>query len=50
MATIADDVVCARSPHDFSAVGQWYADFTQTSDAEVRALLTMRVTPAERVS
>jgi putative phosphoribosyl transferase len=31
--------VCARSPEDFSAVGQWYADFTQTSDSEVRELL-----------
>jgi len=37
--TIADDVVCARTPEPFSAVGLWYADFSQTSDDEVRALL-----------
>jgi predicted phosphoribosyltransferase len=39
LAVIADDVVCARTPDDFTAVGQWYADFTQTSDAEVRKFL-----------
>lgn len=39
MRAIADDVICARSPSQFSAVGQWYVDFTQTSDAEVRNLL-----------
>jgi putative phosphoribosyl transferase len=38
-ADIADEVVCARSPAGFSAVGQWYRDFSQTSDAEVGALL-----------
>jgi len=36
---IADEIVCARTPHPFSAVGQWYRDFSETSDAEVRALL-----------
>jgi putative phosphoribosyl transferase len=36
---LADEVVCARMPEDFAAVGQWYADFSQTSDAEVRELL-----------
>ena len=30
--------VCARSPEDFSAVGEWYADFSQTSDSEVPRL------------
>src|SRR6185503_1968399 len=30
---------CAREPGDFAAVGQFYADFEQTSDAEVRELL-----------
>jgi len=39
MRRLADEVVCARSPEDFSAVGQWYADFSQTSDSEVRELL-----------
>jgi predicted phosphoribosyltransferase len=36
---IADEVVCARTPAPFSAVGQWYRDFSQTSDDEVRELL-----------
>jgi predicted phosphoribosyltransferase len=36
---LADEVVCARTPEDFAAVGQWYADFSQTSDAEVRERL-----------
>jgi putative phosphoribosyl transferase len=36
---IADDVVCAITPDPFYAVGLWYEDFGQTSDAEVRELL-----------
>jgi putative phosphoribosyl transferase len=35
----ADSVVCAHVPPDFAAVGQFYADFAQTTDAEVRELL-----------
>jgi len=35
----ADEIVCAETPPDFHAVGQWYEDFDQTSDAEVRDLL-----------
>jgi putative phosphoribosyl transferase len=36
---LADDVVCARTPDPFYAVGLWYGDFAQTSDEEVHALL-----------
>jgi predicted phosphoribosyltransferase len=36
----ADEVICARMPTPFSAVGQWYRDFTQTTDEEVTAFLT----------
>lgn len=36
----ADEVVCLLTPPDFMAVGQFYADFGQTSDEEVRELLT----------
>ena len=39
LAAIADDVVCARAPEHFAAVGQWYDDFRQTTDEEVRELL-----------
>jgi putative phosphoribosyl transferase len=35
----ADDIVCLRMPEPFEAVGLWYADFTQTTDEEVHALL-----------
>jgi len=35
----ADEVVAVATPEPFYAVGAWYADFTQTTDAEVRALL-----------
>jgi predicted phosphoribosyltransferase len=34
-----DDVVCLRTPEPFYSVGSWYEDFSQTSDAEVHALL-----------
>src|SRR4051812_10154461 len=33
----ADTVVCLHTPEPFSAVGRWYADFAQVSDAEVEA-------------
>lgn len=33
------DVLCLQAPEHFAAVGQWYRDFTQTSDAEVLDLL-----------
>jgi predicted phosphoribosyltransferase len=36
---IADEVICARIPPTFSAVGQWYLDFSETTDDEVRELL-----------
>ena len=35
----ADEVVCARAPEPFQAVGLWYDDFSQTTDDEVRELL-----------
>jgi predicted phosphoribosyltransferase len=34
-----DEIVCAVTPEPFHAVGQWYEDFSQTSDEEVRELL-----------
>ena len=39
---LADAVVCAEMPSSFSAVGQWYLDFRQTTDDEVRELLAFR--------
>lgn len=39
MARLADRVVCPLQPQAFMAVGEWYDDFSQTSDGEVRQLL-----------
>lgn len=39
LESVADEVVCARTPEHFSAVGQFYDDFRQTTDDEVRGLL-----------
>ena len=36
---LADEVVCLQEPRMFSAVGQWYDDFGQTSDEEVTQIL-----------
>ena len=35
----ADETICASAPEFFQAVGQYYEDFSQTSDDEVRDLL-----------
>lgn len=39
LSAVADEVICARMPEPFSAVGQWYLNFDQTDDDEVRELL-----------
>jgi predicted phosphoribosyltransferase len=39
LEALADAVVCPRRPVEFSAVGQWYDDFSATTDAEVIELL-----------
>jgi putative phosphoribosyl transferase len=39
LAQVADEVVCLETPEDFAAVGQAYADFSQTTDDEVERLL-----------
>jgi putative phosphoribosyl transferase len=35
----ADEVICATTPNPFYAVGQFYRDFSETTDEEVRELL-----------
>ena len=49
LAAFADEVACAITPEDFQAVGQFYEDFSQTSDAEVRAILDQSRAAAGRV-
>lgn len=39
LGALADEVVCPIRPPVFMAVGQWYRDFTQTTDDEVLELL-----------
>ena len=40
MADAADEVVCAETPEPFLAVGASYEDFSETTDDDVRRLLT----------
>jgi putative phosphoribosyl transferase len=42
----ADEMICLETPHPFYAVGQWYSDFTPTTDAEVSVLLSRAPEPA----
>lgn len=39
LASEVDEVICPHRPDSFVAVGQWYGDFTQVTDAEVLSLL-----------
>jgi predicted phosphoribosyltransferase len=39
LGEMADEVVCAARPEPFISVGQFYEDFPQTDDEEVRELL-----------
>ncbi|HEY0962910.1 MAG TPA: phosphoribosyltransferase [Pseudomonadales bacterium] len=42
LAELAIKVVCPWQPEPFQGVGQWYDDFTQTGDDEVRTLLAQQ--------
>src|SRR5712664_2335205 len=44
----ADEVICASAPEFFQAVGQYYEDFSQTSDEEVRELLARAAESEDR--
>lgn len=39
----ADETICLSTPEFFQAVGQYYEDFSQTSDDDVRELLSSAV-------
>jgi predicted phosphoribosyltransferase len=39
LRSAADACVCVLTPEPLQAIGMWYADFGQTTDEEVRALL-----------
>jgi putative phosphoribosyl transferase len=44
----ADRVVCLATPADLYSVGEWYQNFSQTTDQEVRDLLSQAIKPKER--
>jgi putative phosphoribosyl transferase len=39
LRSVTDEVVCLHTPAVFGAIGQFYADFAQTSDEEVAGML-----------
>ena len=39
LGQVCDEVLCVANPESFSAVGEWYDDFTPTTDEEVVELL-----------
>jgi putative phosphoribosyl transferase len=39
LAGDADTVICLHAPERFTAVGRWYTDFSQVSDADVEKVL-----------
>lgn len=41
LAREVDDIVCVEAPRHLRAVGEWYRDFSPTTDAEVLALLEL---------
>jgi putative phosphoribosyl transferase len=41
LAREADEVICPATPEPFFGVGQWYDNFDQTDDEEIRRLLDL---------
>jgi putative phosphoribosyl transferase len=50
LAAIADEIVCPSVPENFYGVGQWYEDFSQTSDAEVQEILEQHAAPQAKTT
>ena len=46
----ADEIVAVLTPEEFFGVGQFYEDFSQTTDEEVQALLSLAATSARDLS
>lgn len=44
LRAVADEVICLSTPEPFFSVSQGYEDFSQTSDGEVRTLLSQAMT------
>ena len=50
LTDVADQVICPLTPEPFSAVGLWYADFSETTDDEVCDCLALKTTAPEQRS
>ncbi|MNY65056.1 putative phosphoribosyl transferase [compost metagenome] len=37
---LVDQLICPFTPAPFLSIGQWYLDFAQTTDEEVKTLLS----------
>jgi len=46
---VADECIAVLTPRSFGGVGEWFEDFSQTSDEDVRSLLeaSRRLTPVD---
>jgi putative phosphoribosyl transferase len=44
-----DELICVQSPKDFYAIGQFYEDFSQTTDEEVTGLLRRSAKPSPQI-
>lgn len=49
LRAVVDRVVCAATPEPFHAVGLYYQDFEQTTDDEVRRLLSQAAAQARSI-
>lgn len=47
IAQEVDEIICLETPYPFIGVGQWYEDFSQTTDEEVRSMLERAQQPAQ---
>ncbi len=43
LRSIVDELICLETPRDFTAVGNYYQDFSQVEDREVREILTRAI-------
>jgi len=39
---VTDRVICLYTPEEFYAIGEFYEDFSQTTDEEVKRLFRLR--------
>jgi putative phosphoribosyl transferase len=50
IAELADETICVETPEGLFAVGEWYFNFSQITDREVREILTKAATEDSPVS